>query len=56
MHNCQVGQRAGTAQAQSTKVGRADVVLNLILSAHGGRWGSFFLVIFMTFILRMFTD
>jgi tripartite ATP-independent transporter DctM subunit len=38
------------------KEGGSEVVLNLILAAPGGRWGSFFLIMFITFILGMFID
>jgi TRAP-type mannitol/chloroaromatic compound transport system permease large subunit len=38
------------------KEGGANVVLELILAAPGGRWGSFFLIMFITFILGMFID
>ena len=36
--------------------GGGDVMKNLILSAPGGRWGAFFIVHFMFFILGMFVD
>jgi len=38
------------------KEGGANVVKDLILAAPGGRWGSFFLIMFITFILGMFID
>jgi tripartite ATP-independent transporter DctM subunit len=36
------------------KLGGNEVVSNLILAAPGGRWGSFALIMFITFILGMF--
>lgn len=36
--------------------GGGDVMKNLILSAPGGKWGAFFIVHFMFFILGMFVD
>jgi len=36
--------------------GGADVVMNLIFTAPGGRWGAFIFIMFITFILGMFID
>lgn len=38
------------------KLGGGDVVTNLLLSAPGGRWGVFALIMFIVFILGMFID
>jgi tripartite ATP-independent transporter DctM subunit len=38
------------------KLGGGDVVTNLLLSAPGGRWGVFTLIMFIIFILGMFID
>lgn len=38
------------------KGGGAKVVMDFILAAPGGRWGAFFLIMFITFILGMFID
>jgi len=38
------------------KLGGADVVMNFVLSAPGGRWGAFALIMFITLILGMFID
>ncbi|MFC1931079.1 TRAP transporter large permease subunit [Chloroflexota bacterium] len=38
------------------KLGGGDVVHDLVLSAPGGRWGAFALIMFILFILGMFID
>jgi tripartite ATP-independent transporter DctM subunit len=38
------------------KLGGGDVVTNLLLSAPGGRWGIFTLIMFIIFLLGMFID
>jgi tripartite ATP-independent transporter DctM subunit len=37
-------------------LGGGDVVANVIVSAPGGRWGSFVIIMFIVFILGMFLD
>jgi tripartite ATP-independent transporter DctM subunit len=37
-------------------LGCGDVLMNLIMSAPGGRWGAFIMVMFVMFILGMFID
>lgn len=38
------------------RLGGTDVVMNFVLSAPGGRWGAFALIMFVTLILGMFID
>jgi len=38
------------------KGGGTDVVSNAVMSAPGGRWGPFILIMFITFVLGMFID
>jgi len=38
------------------RLGCGDVVANLIIAVPGGKWGSFFIIMFIIFILGMFID
>ena len=38
------------------RVGGGDVVTNLVLAMPGGKWGAFFVIMFIIFILGMFID